>query len=173
SRGTDVCVYTHVSSDHLDRHGTLAAYRAVKRRLAELLPADGRLVLNAEDPVSSEFAAATAAQAVFYRRSDPPPGGVGVVDEWIVADEFATLPLVGGGTVARGPGGRIMPIGELQIPGAHNVSNALAAVTVGLLFGLAPDAIRRAAAGFRGVEHRLEPVATIGRVTFVNDTQGT
>ena len=51
SRGTDVAVYTHVTSDHLDRHGTVEAYRAVKRRLAELLPPDGRLVLNAEDPV--------------------------------------------------------------------------------------------------------------------------
>ena len=38
SRGTDVALYTHVTSDHLDRHGTLEAYRAVKRRLAELLP---------------------------------------------------------------------------------------------------------------------------------------
>src|SRR4029079_17333266 len=45
SRGTHVAIYTHVTSDHLDRHGTLEAYRAVKRRLAELLPADGRLVL--------------------------------------------------------------------------------------------------------------------------------
>jgi UDP-N-acetylmuramoylalanine--D-glutamate ligase len=157
SRGTDVAVYTHVSSDHLDRHGTLAAYRAVKRRLAELLPESGRLVLNADDPVSSEFAAATSASVVFYRRSEPLPGGVGIVDDWIVNDTH----------------NRIMPIGELQIPGAHNVSNALAAVTVGLLFGLAPDAIRRAAATFRGVEHRLEPVATIGGVTFVNDSQGT
>jgi UDP-N-acetylmuramoylalanine--D-glutamate ligase len=173
SRGTDIAVYTHVSSDHLDRHGTVDAYRAVKRRLAELLPAEGRLILNADDPVSSEFAGDTAASAVFYSRSKPPRGGVGVIDEWIVADGFATLSEVGGGAIARGPGGRIMPIGELQVPGAHNVSNALAAVTVGLLFGLAPDAIRRAAAGFRGVEHRLEPVATIGGVTFVNDSQGT
>src|SRR4029079_8214212 len=86
SRGTDVAIYTHVSSDHLDRHGTLGAYRAVKRRLAELLPADGTLVLNAEDPVSSEFAEATKARAVFYRRSEPLPGGVGVVDDWIVDD---------------------------------------------------------------------------------------
>ena len=47
SRGTDVAVYTHVTSDHLDRHGSVEAYRAVKRRLAELLPDDGRLVVNA------------------------------------------------------------------------------------------------------------------------------
>ncbi len=53
------------------------------------------------------------------------------------------------------------------------MGNALAAVAVGLLFGVAPDAIRRAAAGFRGVEHRLETVAIVGGVRFVNDSQGT
>ena len=157
SHGTDVAVYTHVSSDHLDRHGSLGAYRAVKRRLAELLPPNGTLVLNAEDPVSSEFADATKARVIFYRRSEPLPGGVGVVDGWIVDDKRR----------------RVMPIGELLIPGWHNVSNALAAVAVGVHFGLAPDAVRRAAANFRGVEHRLEPVASFDGVTFINDSQGT
>ena len=70
-------------------------------------------------------------------------------------------------------GGRIMPVGELAIPGDHNVSNALAAVAVALLFGVAPDAIREAAAGFPGVEHRLQSVALIEGVRFVNDSQGT
>jgi UDP-N-acetylmuramoylalanine--D-glutamate ligase len=66
-----------------------------------------------------------------------------------------------------------MPVDELAIPGRHNVANALAAVAVGLLFGVAPDAIRRAAGAFRGVEHRLELVAEIDGVRFVNDSQGT
>ena len=66
-----------------------------------------------------------------------------------------------------------MPLGELAIPGRHNVCNALAAVAVALLFGVAPDAIRRAAASFTGVEHRLEPVAVVDGVRFVNDSQGT
>jgi UDP-N-acetylmuramoylalanine--D-glutamate ligase len=66
-----------------------------------------------------------------------------------------------------------MPVDELAIPGRHNVSNALAAVAVGLLFGVAPDAIRRAAAGFTGVEHRLQPVGLVDGVRFVNDSQGT
>ena len=173
SRGTDVSVYTHVTSDHLDRHGTLEAYRAAKRRLAELAPADGRLVLNAEDPVSSAFATVSATPAVFYQRSEPLAGGVGVGDGWIVANGVGRLASVGGGTAATGPGGRILPLGEILVPGAHNTSNVLAAVTVGLLFGIAPDAIRRAVAGFTGVEHRLEGVATIDGVTFVNDSQGT
>ena len=173
SRGTEVSVYTHVTSDHLDRHGTVEAYRAAKRRLAELAPARGRLVLNAEDPVSAAFASAGAARPVFYQRGAPRAGGVGVRDGWIVADDIACLDSVGGGRAATGPGGRIMPLGEVIIPGAHNTSNVLAAVAVGLLFGIAPDAIRRAVAGFTGVEHRLEGVATIDGVTFVNDSQGT
>jgi UDP-N-acetylmuramoylalanine--D-glutamate ligase len=66
-----------------------------------------------------------------------------------------------------------MPVAELAIPGLHNVSNALAAVAVALLFGVAPGAIRSAAAGFAGVEHRLERVATLDGVQFINDSQGT
>ena len=173
SRGTTVAVYTNVTSDHLDRHGSLGAYRAVKRRLAELVDPDGALVLNAEDPVVGGYAGLGTAPAVLYRRSRPMPGGVGIVDDWIVAAGVERLPMAGGGTAATGPGGRIMPVGELTIPGAHNHSNALAAVAVGLLFGVAPDAIREAAAAFEGVEHRLESVALIDGVRFVNDSQGT
>jgi UDP-N-acetylmuramoylalanine--D-glutamate ligase len=173
SRGTTVAVYTNVTSDHLDRHGSLAAYRAVKRRLAELVDPDGALVLNAEDPVVAAYSGLGPTPAVLYRAERPIPGGVGVVDGWIVAASVERLPLVGGGPAATGPAGRIMPLAELAIPGGHNVSNALAAVSVGLLFGLAPDAIRSAAAAFGGVEHRLEPVGLIDGVRFINDSQGT
>ena len=171
SRGTDIALYTHVTSDHLDRHGTLEAYRAVKRRLAELLPVDGRLVLNAEDPVSSQFEHATAAPVVFYRRGEPLPGGVGVRDRWIVAADVPQLE--SGAPAMTGPDGRIMPIDEILLLGEHNISNVLAAVAAGLLFGVAPDAIRRAVGEFTGVEHRLEPVANVDGVLFINDSQGT
>jgi UDP-N-acetylmuramoylalanine--D-glutamate ligase len=53
------------------------------------------------------------------------------------------------------------------------VSNALAATAAALLFGIEPEAIRRAAAAFTGVEHRLERVAEVDGVRFVNDSQGT
>jgi UDP-N-acetylmuramoylalanine--D-glutamate ligase len=173
SRGTTVAVYTNVTADHLDRHGTLAAYRRVKRRLAELADRDGALVLNAADPVVAAYAGLGGPPAVLYRSERPFPGGVGVVDGWIVATGVERLPLAGGGTAATAPGGRIMPVGELTIPGHHNLLNALAAISVGLLFGVAPDAIRRAAADFEGVEHRLEPIALFDGVRFVNDSMGT
>jgi UDP-N-acetylmuramoylalanine--D-glutamate ligase len=173
SRGTTVAAYTNVTEDHIDRHGSVEAYRRVKRRLAELVDPDGALVLNVEDPVVAAYAGVGRAPVVPYRFDRPMPGGLGVVDGWIVAAGVGRLPLAGGGPAATGPGGRILPIEELALPGRHNVSNALAAVAVALLFGVAPDAIRRAAAGFTGVEHRLEPVALVDGVRFVNDSQGT
>jgi UDP-N-acetylmuramoylalanine--D-glutamate ligase len=173
SRGTTVALYTNVTSDHLDRHGSVEAYRRVKRRLAELVDPDGALVLNLDDPVVAGYAGLGVAPSLCYRLERPIPGGIGIVDGWVVAAGVERLPLAGGGAAATGPGGRILPVGELSLPGRHNLSNLLAAVGVGLLFGVAPDALRRQAASFRGVEHRLELVAEVDRVRFVNDSQGT
>ena len=173
SRGTTVAAYTNVTSDHLDRHGSLEAYRLVKRRLAELVDPAGALVLNADDPIVAGYANGARARVIRYGRSEPVAGGVGVVDGWIVADGVERLALVGGGVGRLGPGGRILPVDELKVPGAHNVSNAMAAVAVALAFGVDPDAIRSAAATFTGVEHRLEPVAVVDGVRFINDSQGT
>jgi UDP-N-acetylmuramoylalanine--D-glutamate ligase len=181
SRGTTVAVYTNVTSDHIDRHGSLEAYRAVKRRLAELVDPGGAAVLNLDDPVVGEYRVPAGAAAVPYRLGEPLPGGVGFVDNWIVA---ANVPvLAGAGAPPRageaprsGRGstsGPILPVAELAIPGRHNVSNAMAAVAAALLFGVEPAAIRRAAAAFTGVEHRLERVAVVDGVQFVNDSQGT
>jgi UDP-N-acetylmuramoylalanine--D-glutamate ligase len=175
SRGTTVAVYTNVTSDHLDRHGSLEAYRAAKRRLAELVDPAGALILNANDPVVASYANLGTARSVLYGLDRPTAGGVGVIDGWIVAASVVRLPLGGAPreAAARGAAGPIMPLSELAIPGRHNVSNALAAVTTGLLLGVAPEAIRGAAAVFRGVEHRLEEVANVDGVRFVNDSQGT
>jgi UDP-N-acetylmuramoylalanine--D-glutamate ligase len=173
SRGTTVAVYTNVTSDHLDRHGSVEAYRRVKRRLAELVDPDGALVLNLGDPVVGGYAGLGTAPVVLYRDDAPVPGGLGVLDGWIVSAAVERLPVAGGGIAQAGPGGGIMPVDELGIPGRHNVSNALAAIAVGLLFGVAPDAIRRAAAAFTGVEHRLQSVGLVDGVRFVNDSQGT
>jgi UDP-N-acetylmuramoylalanine--D-glutamate ligase len=175
SRGTTVAVYTNVTSDHLDRHGSLEAYRAAKRRLAELVDPAGALILNANDPVVASYADLGTARSVLYGTDRPTAGGVGVIDGWIVAASVVRLPLGGAPreAAARGAAGPIMPLAELAIPGRHNVSNALAAVTTGLLLGVGPEAIRRAAGAFRGVEHRLEEVAIVDGVRFVNDSQGT
>jgi UDP-N-acetylmuramoylalanine--D-glutamate ligase len=170
TRGTTIAVYTNVTADHLDRHGSLDAYRRVKRRLAELVDPKGALVLNADDPVVASYAAGAGAPVIFYRRGAPEPGEIGLEDGWIVA----RAPLDAG---SRLPGpplvGPIMPVSELAIPGEHNVSNAMAAIAVAGLYGIPPDVIRSAAGAFTGVEHRLEQVAVVDGVRFVNDSQGT
>jgi UDP-N-acetylmuramoylalanine--D-glutamate ligase len=96
-----------------------------------------------------------------------------VVDGWIVADEVERLGLAGGGYAEVGPDGRIMPVDVVRLPGAHNLSNALAAVSIGLIFGVPTDGIAAAVAAFAGVEHRLETVVVIDGVRYVNDSQGT
>lgn len=158
SRGTDIAVYTNVTADHLDRHGSLAAYRAVKARLAALTAArGGLLVLNDDDPFVAGLE--PGARARRYRLGPPPAGGVGIAGDpaWIVADGA----------------GAIMPRAELPLPGEHNVRNVLAAVAVGVEHGIAPEAIRAAVAAFPGVEHRLETVAVVAGIRYVNDSQGT
>ena len=173
SRGTDVAVYTHVTSDHLDRHGSVEAYRAVKRRLLELLPAGGALVRNDDDPVVRDYRAPAGRLTVPYARAAPRAGGLGVADGWVVAREVPRLAIAGGGLAATGPDGRILPLAEIPLPGEHSVSNVLAAAAVGLLHGIAPAAIRAAVRAFPGVEHRLEQVASVAGVRYVNDSQGT
>ncbi len=164
SRGTDVAVYTHVTSDHLDRHGSLEAYRAAKRRLLELLPTGGVLVRNDDDPVVSSYRTPDDVRTVTYARSAPTATGVGVVDDWVVA---------GSELVPAGHDGRILPLADVPIPGQHSISNVLAATAVGLLFGVEPTAIAETVRRFPGVEHRLERVAQVAGVTYVNDSQGT
>jgi UDP-N-acetylmuramoylalanine--D-glutamate ligase len=167
SRGTTVAAYTNVTADHLDRHGSLGAYRRAKRRLAELVDPGGALVLNADDAVVASYAADAAASVAWYGLGTPRPGGVGIVDGAITADGLR--PIVGGTVVD----GVIARVDDLRVPGRHNVSNALAALASALLFGIEPEPARTALAAFPGVEHRLEPVATIDGVRFVNDSQGT
>ena len=169
----DVGVYTNVTADHLDRHGSVESYRRVKQRLAALINEAGTLIVNLDDPVTAAYAGEGRVATVTYRRDAPLPGGVGVVDGWIIAAGVQRAARYGGGAAATGPGGRIMPVGEIQMPGDHSISNVLAAVSAALVAGIAPDAIRKAVAGFKGVPHRLEPVGTIDGIQFINDGQAT
>jgi UDP-N-acetylmuramoylalanine--D-glutamate ligase len=174
SRGTDVAVYTHVTSDHLDRHGDLEAYRAVKHRLAELLPPGGVLVRNEDDPVVGAYAAPPGRLTVPYTREGPPAGGLGVRDGWIVARDVPEVTRLAPDDRTTEPGEvRILSLSDIPLPGRHSVSNVLAATAVGILHGVEPAGIRAAVRAFPGVEHRLELVATVAGVRYVNDSQGT
>ncbi len=134
-----------------------SAYRAVKRRLAELVAPDGALVLNAEDPVVAGYAGTRAWRTAVLIPARPAAPGRRRRRRRLDRGERRGAPPPGR---RRHRGDRTPMAGscrstDLGVPGAHNVSNALAAVAVGLLFGVEPDAIREAAVGVQGVEHRL------------------
>jgi len=68
---------------------------------------------------------------------------------------------------------RILPVSEIKLPGLHNRENVLAAAAAARILGVAPSRIRASVRRFRGLEHRLEPVATVRGVSFVNDSKAT
>jgi UDP-N-acetylmuramoylalanine--D-glutamate ligase len=82
--------------------------------------------------------------------------------------EDGWLSLCEGGRITR-----VLPAGDLPIPGRHNLENALAAAAAAAALGVAPGALAAGLRTFRGVEHRLEPVGEVGDVRFVNDSKAT
>ncbi len=160
SRGVDVALYTNIGADHLDRHGTVEAYRAVKARLAELTVPTGTVVLNHDDPGSRELGdRLPPASVAWYGESRP--GGQGP-EGWIDAEGW----LVVGGE-------RLMPAADVPLPGRHMLADVLCAALGARLAGVELVPIAEAIRSFRGVAHRLETVAERGGVCWVNDSQAT
>lgn len=158
SRGVEIAVYTNIGADHLDRHGTEAAYRAVKARLAELTVLNGRVVLNADDPGCVELGARLPAAAIAWY-------GLEASDAWVtarLADNWLTI-----------RGERVVAAAEMPVPGRHSLADALAAALATSLAGISNDAIAAGIRDFGGVPHRLERVAQRDGVLWVNDSQAT
>ena len=158
SRGAEIAVYTNIGADHLDRHGTEEAYRAVKARLAELTVRHGRVVLNADDPGCRDLGARLPAASIAWY-------ALVADDAWLAAR------LVDGWLTIRGE--RLLAAAEVPIPGRHTLADALAAALAASLAGASNEAIAAGIREFGGVPHRLERVATRRGVAWVNDSQAT
>ncbi|MBI1847462.1 MAG: UDP-N-acetylmuramoyl-L-alanyl-D-glutamate--2,6-diaminopimelate ligase [Candidatus Rokubacteria bacterium] len=146
----DVAVFTNLTQDHLDFHGTLAAYRAAKRRLFELLEASPKprrtAVVNADDPAGADMVRGLRVPTLTFGL------GAGAV---IHAVEH-TSTMQGIRLVAETPPGRLTLTSPLI--GEHNVMNLLGAVGVGVALGLAPEAIARGLGRVATVPGRFEQV---------------
>ena len=156
-----VGILTNLSEDHLDRHGTMAAYAAIKERLVE---AAGTAVIGVDDPMSAEVAERIEAEGhpvVRISAAHELPDGVFARGATIVAAE------AGGETVVADLAG----IGSLR--GRHNAQNACAAVAAVRALGLSDAEIAAGLTTFPGLAHRMEQVGRKGRVLFVNDSKAT
>ncbi|MBS0480843.1 MAG: UDP-N-acetylmuramoyl-L-alanine--D-glutamate ligase [Proteobacteria bacterium] len=140
----EVAVLLNLTPDHLDRYDGFAGYTASKARLFAMQRADQVAVFGAGDAQTLEIAEREAQLR--------PPGKVRIVDG---ADLAALQP--------HWP----------SLQGPHNLQNAAAAVAIAQALGLSEGQWRPALASYRGLPHRMERVAEVDGVTFINDSKAT
>jgi len=159
-----VGILINVSEDHLDRHGTIDHYAAVKERLVAGVPADGTAVIGVDDEWCAAAAERVAARGknvvrISIRRK---------LADGIYAENSAIVRAAGGKTETIA---RLDNIGSLR--GLHNAQNAACATAAALTLGLAPGQIQAGLRSFPGLAHRMEQVGRKGAVLFVNDSKAT
>jgi UDP-N-acetylmuramoylalanine--D-glutamate ligase len=154
-----VATWLNLTPDHLDRHGDFDGYGAMKQRLFARQDETDYAVWNADDP---EVAKRRTGDATWLEFS----ASRAVEDGAAIVDGRVRLGWRGGFE-------DVMETREIGLRGAHNVLNALAAVATVMPLEPAPDALRAVLREYGGLEHRLEPVATVAGVAFVNDSKAT
>jgi UDP-N-acetylmuramoylalanine--D-glutamate ligase len=156
-----VAVFLNLSPDHLDRHSSFEAYAEAKARIFSNQTPEDLAVVNAEEPAVLALAASGRARQVRFHPGAPPAG-----EGAFFASGEARLRW-------EGREETLFPRDLVRVPGEHLRGDLLAAATAARLLGVEPAAIARAVAGFRGVEHVLEAVATVDGVSYFNDTKAT
>jgi len=158
-----VAVWLNLSPDHLDRHPSLDAYVAAKARIFARQEATDWAVVNADDPVVLREARRARARLLLLRvTGEPLVEGDGAFFRdgaaWMRRDDREE---------------RLFGLDDLRVPGAHLAGDLLAAAAVARLLGATGEDVAKAIAGFGGIEHVLEHVATIDGVAFFNDSKAT
>jgi UDP-N-acetylmuramoylalanine--D-glutamate ligase len=161
----DVAVLSNLSPDHIDRHGTMENYAAIKARLMKQTARDGQVVIGVDDSYSAgiltQLSAAGGAQAHPVSVGKILGRGIFVLD----------------GTLYDAMGARaikVMDMAEVaRLPGAHNWQNAALAYGAVRPFVSDTKAIAAAIASFPGLAHRMEDVGHIGKTVFINDSKAT
>jgi UDP-N-acetylmuramoylalanine--D-glutamate ligase len=155
-----VGIMTNVSPDHLDRHPVLGEYAELKARLfANQGPGDAK-VINADDPLTARYIPGGEQQSLAFSRRHAPRRGAYADDGVVYLVEDGELE-------------RVCAVEELAVPGVHNLENFLAACAAARFLGVGAESMASLARGFEGMPHRMEIVANIGGVTWVNDSKGT
>jgi len=162
--GTDtfrpwIAALLNFSPDHLDRHPDEATYAAAKRRIFANQRPDDWAVVNADSAEATAMATNVRARVMTYG----------------IDSDAADVHVSNGFVWQRTSEGDIplLPLAAVELHGRHMLSNVVAATTISHLAGASSESLARALAGFHGLEHVMEVVATRGGVRFVNDSKAT
>jgi UDP-N-acetylmuramoylalanine--D-glutamate ligase len=177
---------SNLSADHLNWHGSMAAYAAAKQQIYWHQAGDGVIALNGSDPASVATLRRFDDAGVRHggRRiwvAAGPWADVASADRLAERDAQVFVELHGHEVRWSDPAGAfageraetLFQRDDLRLHGAHNLANAMMAAALARAFGLDAGAIAAALRGFAGVEHRLETVRELAGVTYVNDTTAT
>ncbi|MEU3962301.1 UDP-N-acetylmuramoyl-L-alanine--D-glutamate ligase [Streptomyces buecherae] len=157
----------NLAPDHLDWHGSMQAYAADKGRVYE--GNQVACVYNVADPATEELVRAAdvaeGCRAIGFTLGTPGPSQLGLVDDILVDRAFVAD--------RQRQAQELAEISDLASPAPHNIANALAAAALARAYGVPPAAVRDGLRAFRPEAHRIEHVATVDRVDFVDDSKAT
>lgn len=155
-----VSVILNITEDHLDWFKTMKNYIHGKSLVFKNQQADDYCILNYDDPITRGLAGKPKARILYFSREIIPEQGAYIRN---------------GGIYVRLDGKEeyICAAEEVKLPGGHNLENGLAASLGAYCMGIQPRHIATALKTFGGVEHRMETVATVDGVTYINDSKGT
>jgi UDP-N-acetylmuramoylalanine--D-glutamate ligase len=159
-RSPRIALLLNLSPNHLDRHGSMAAYAAAKQQIFAYQGPDDVAILNADDARLRPLAAELRGQPHFFSLE-------GAVEAGAYCDGERLL-VAGAGAVTE-----VCQAQEIPLLGRHNVANVLAAVAAAAAWGVPAAVMRAAIRAFPGVEHRLERVGEQRGVSFYNDSIAT
>lgn len=155
-----VAVLTNISEDHLDRYDDFGHYARTKLGLTHAMQSDDVVVYNREDPIVATVEHRTQADLFPFGLEDSGDKGAWrSLDRFVVRDDGVELSFDKSDVLA--------------LSGDHGALNALAAIGGAHVYGVPAWAIQRGLASFTGVANRLEEVATVDGVLYVNDTSAT
>ncbi|MFZ2066638.1 MAG: UDP-N-acetylmuramoyl-L-alanine--D-glutamate ligase, partial [Xanthobacteraceae bacterium] len=159
-----VGILINLSEDHLDRHGTMAHYASVKKRLVAGVPRDGTAIVGVDDEWCSAIAERLASSGKRLVRVS-------------VRRELPDGMYAAGAHIIRAKDGSNAAIADLSgigsLRGVHNAQNAACAVAAALALGLDPATIQAGLRSFPGLAHRMEQVGRLGKILLVNDSKAT